>query len=506
MSKNLKLVKRIAAVATTVCVVAGLMVSASAYGITEPVGGFTYDGTQASITVPVTGTSASGQVTIVVRKDNDNWLTDPNSNVIFIDQVTGAEGTTSITFGIDPKWASQGGLYKIFVGGSSQTPVAANFIIGEGIEQLAAPTGVEAGKTYYAAPIASIAQNTEGTITIAVAKNGGAFANVTVTNGNYTFAEDGAYVIKAVDTAGAAADSATVSFTVAAASVTTYANKVTAITSKSSWTAAEVASIDGLISEYNGFVADKKTAVNAVLGNDFVETLNNIKAEALEVALAGVFAKIDALPAASEVTEGDATVIAALADIDADIATVVADWGNVDAIVNAYADGKLPAVRAAVKVQTGAEATLLAKYAYSFDLAGKAVVEVSLSEGAGTKKIMVGADELFYSVQRQKYVGIIDAANVSGEALANVVITDETPTPMVYGNVNASTIDPTAPKSSITTGDLLVLKMFMGGSRTLDAKSLIQADVSGDGSVKNGDVIQIKLYLGNGTDFAILSK
>ena len=156
MSKNLKLVKRIAAVATTVCVVAGLMVSASAYGITVPAEGrFVYDGTESSVTVPVTGTSSSGQVTIVVRKDNDNWLTDPNNNVVFIDQVTGADGATSITFGIDNKWLAEDkqGEYKIFVGGSSQAVTSADIYIGGDVPPPPAPTlssiAVSGQKTNY---------------------------------------------------------------------------------------------------------------------------------------------------------------------------------------------------------------------------------------------------------------------------------------------------------------------------------------------------------------------
>lgn len=506
MSKtNLKLGKRIVSVFTTACVVAGLMVSASAYGITVPEeGNFVYDGTQSSVTVPVTGTTTSGQVTIVVRKDNDNWLTDPNSNVVYIDQITGAEGSTSITFGIDDKWLNAPGEYKIFVGGSSQAVTSASLLIGE-VGKMAAPEGVEEGATYYTAPTAYIEVNDN--YTIAVSKDSGAYENVTLSNGSYTFTEDGAYVIKAVDITGELADSNTVSFTVEAAAVTAYISSVQTITGQSSWTAADVQTIDTLIAEYEGFAAAKQDAVKATLGADFIDTLNNIKSEAVETALADVYAQIDALPNAADVTEGDADVQAAVDAIDAAVAALEEEWGSLSSYVAAYADGKLAAVKAALAGGSAAgDVVISGSIDTAFDQEGQSVVTATLAEGNGSKKIMVGDSELFYSIERELYVGIIDTANISGDVLSNVVVTDEQPTIFVYGNVDASSIDEEAPTDSIKNSDLLQMKLYMGGTRTLEPISLIAADVTGDGKVVNADLLQMKIFIGTGKAFNIISK
>ncbi len=507
MSKiNLKIGKRIVSVLTTASVVAGLMVSASAYGITVPEeGSFTYDGTQTSVTVPVTGTTTSGQVTIVVRKDGDNWLTDPNSNVIYIDQVTGAEGSTSITFGIDEKWLSAPGEYKIFVGGSSQAVTSASLFIGDDIEKMQKPEGVEEGATYYTAPTAYIEVNDN--YTIAVSKNGGAFENVTLSNGSYTFNEDGAYVIKAVDLTAAKADSSTVSFTVEAAAVAEYIASVQAIKGQSSWSAADVATIDTLIAEYEGFVAAKQEAITATLGADFIETLNNIKTQAVETALADVYAQIDALPDPAEVTEGDADIQAAVDAIDAAVAALEEEWGSLSSYVAAYADGKLAAVKSALKGGSTAEDVVVSgSVDTAFDQEGKSVVTATLAEGSGSKKIMVGDAELFYSIERDLYVGIIDSANISGTTLNNVVITDEAPTIFVYGNVDASSVDTEDPTASIKNSDLLQMKLYLSRAKTFEAINLIASDVTGDGRVVNSDLLQLKIFLGTRKPFAIISK
>ena len=64
-----------------------------------------------TVTVPVTG-AGENQITIVVRKDNSDWVSDPSANVLYIDQVKGEGERTNIVFGIDTdKWAED--TYKI---------------------------------------------------------------------------------------------------------------------------------------------------------------------------------------------------------------------------------------------------------------------------------------------------------------------------------------------------------------------------------------------------------
>jgi hypothetical protein len=322
MSKNLKLVKRIASIATAICVVAGMMVSASAYGITAPTGGFVFDGAQTSVTVPVTGTSSSGQVTIVVRTEGDAWLTDPNNNVIFIDQVTGAEGSTSITFGIDNKWLSKPGVYKVYVGGSSQAVTSANLIIGDDIEIPVELESIEiaaGAKTEY----------TEGD----------AFVAPTVT-GKYS---DGS------------------SKTVAAT-----------------------------FSGYDMNKAGKQTVTATFEGKTATYTIN----------------------------------VAA--------AVVTPPTGDIE-IDTLYDD--------------------------TFE-EGKAVIDVTLGADNGAKTITVGGAELFYSVQRKIYVGLVDEANISGNKLLNVVVTDTEPTPVIYGNIDGD-YDIEDIDEAVDSSDLQALKQFL---------------------------------------------
>ncbi len=364
MSKNLKLVKRIASVVTAVCVVAGMMVSASAYGITEPAGGFVYDGSQTSVTVPVTGTNSSGQVTIVVRKDGDAWLTNPNDNVIFIDQVTGAEGSTSITFGIDDKWLSAPGEYKIFVGGSSQAVTTAKLTIGEGSEPPVA--------TLESIAIAADAQTAY--------KVGDAFVAPTVTA---TYSDGSTKTVTATFTG---FDSATAG------------------------TKTVTATFEGKTATFEITVTEK----------------------AVE----------------PPVVEGEYAV-------DAEI------------------------------------------YDESFDQDDKTVVEVTLAEGNGTKKVTVGGAELYFSVQNKVYVGLVDTTAVADGKIAGLVISDVAPTTFVYGNIDGDT-EFEEIEEAVDISDQQALKQFIKGLFDLPAVQLIAADLDGDGLADISDLQVLKTYLKSG--------
>ena len=359
MSKNLKLVKRIAAVATAVCVVAGMMVSASAYGITEPAGGFVYDGTQESITVPVTGTNTSGQVTIVVRTEGDAWLTDPNANVVFIDQVTGADSSTSITFGIDSKWLSAPGTYKIYVGGSSQAVTSATLTIGGDPVELESIAVAADAKTAYTVGDTFVAPKVTGTY------SNGSTATVDATFSGYDLSVEGTQ---------------TVTVTVGAISTT-----------------------------YEITVAPKAPAGSYIFGQVYDE---------------------------------------------------------------------------------------------AFDQEGKLVVDLTLPEGNGTKKVTVGGAELYYSIQKEIYVGLIDEDKLSGEELSDVVITAEEPTSFVYGNIDGDneydSID-----EAVDGSDLQMLKLFIKG-RTLSGAQLISADLDGDGLSDGSDLQALKLYIKTNREFSVL--
>ncbi len=131
LNKKFNLSKRFMlafAIITIVTLAFAASAFAASYGIDAPSGRITLNPTVSdTVTVPVTG-AGENQITIVVRKDNSDWVSDPSANVLYIDQVKGEGERTNIVFGIDTdKWAED--TYKIFVGGSGMDPVSADLVI-----------------------------------------------------------------------------------------------------------------------------------------------------------------------------------------------------------------------------------------------------------------------------------------------------------------------------------------------------------------------------------------
>ncbi len=367
MSKNLKLVKRIASVVTAVCVVAGMMVSASAYGITGS--NFVYDGSETSVTVPVTGTNSSGQVTIVVRTEGDAWLTNPNDNVIFIDQVTGAEGSTSITFGIDNKWLAKPGNYKIYVGGSSQAVTTATLTIGEGIEPPVVELtsiAVSGAKTEYTVGDTFVAP------TVTATYSDGSTKTVTATFSGYNMANEGTQTV--------------------------------------------TATFEGKTATYTITVKAKEVDPPAIDGDYLV-------------------------------------------------------------VDDAYDE--------------------------AFDQDGMVVVEVTLNEGNGTKKVTVDGVELVYSIQNKVYIGTVDASAVVDGKITGLAIVDAAPTSFVYGNVDGDD-EYDDISEAVDISDLQVLKKFVKGQAALSNAQLFSADLDGDGLADQSDLQILKKYVKKPFDFGVI--
>jgi len=134
---------------------------------------------------------------------------------------------------------------------------------------------------------------------------------------------------------------------------------------------------------------------------------------------------------------------------------------------------------------------------------GKAVVEVKLSAADnGKKTILVGTTELYYSIQREVYVGFVDESAISGTTLTGATVHNGAPTSFVYGNVDGDDEWVTI-EEAVDGSDLQMFKLFVKG-RKLTGAQLIAADVDGDGLADGSDLQAIKLYIKTGRIFGIL--
>jgi len=188
--------KRVLLTSIVACaIVACMAITCFAYGITGTT--FSVSASNPTVTIPVTGAGES-QITIVVRTEGDAWLTDPNNNVVYIDQVTGTGATTNITFTVDSKFLVDGATYGIYVGGNGQELATATLVVGD----VTPPTSLV--KTF-------VLNNEEDDLTEIGEEK--VFAEVTLNEGNGTYAvsvdgydflysvERGVYVGLVADTA-----------------------------------------------------------------------------------------------------------------------------------------------------------------------------------------------------------------------------------------------------------------------------------------------------------------
>lgn len=148
--------------------------------------------------------------------------------------------------------------------------------------------------------------------------------------------------------------------------------------------------------------------------------------------------------------------------------------------------------------------TISEVYDESFNDSSIAVVETKLPTGNGTKKITVNGDELFYSVERGVYVGLIMNSALSGTS-TNAIISDVAPTKFVYGNVDGDN-DYDSIEEAVDSSDLQVLKRFVKGSASISPVCMISAELDGDGLCDSSDLQSMKLRLKRKKPFPIFSK
>ncbi len=138
-------------------------------------------------------------------------------------------------------------------------------------------------------------------------------------------------------------------------------------------------------------------------------------------------------------------------------------------------------------------------YDEGYDMEGMLVTELTLiGEGNGTKKVVINGNELYYSIQNGRYVGVLSDGKTSGETLEEgIFVLDEAPTELVYGNIDGDySYDDI--EEAVDTIDLQVLKQYAKGLTTLPMLQLISADLDGDGLADVSDLQVLKMYLKSG--------
>lgn len=133
----------------------------------------------------------------------------------------------------------------------------------------------------------------------------------------------------------------------------------------------------------------------------------------------------------------------------------------------------------------------------------KVLIEVSLEEESGTTRLVVGGEQLYYSQQRDMYVGIVGWAYICDDTVSDVIIAKAAPASFIYGNVdgdnNYEDID-----EAVDTSDLQALKLALKGIKPLTGANLVAGDVDGDSLVDGSDLQAMKLYLKTNKQFGIL--
>jgi len=142
-----------------------------------------------------------------------------------------------------------------------------------------------------------------------------------------------------------------------------------------------------------------------------------------------------------------------------------------------------------------------AVYNNAFNKENVAVIEIDTINN-NSKKVMSGIYELYYSIERKKYVGIVNAAKVIENKLHGITELDENNTPFVYGNVDGDN-DYEDIADAVDGADLQAMKLAIMG-KALTGSTLIAADVDGDGLLDGSDLQTMKLHIKNGRQFPIL--
>lgn len=134
---------------------------------------------------------------------------------------------------------------------------------------------------------------------------------------------------------------------------------------------------------------------------------------------------------------------------------------------------------------------------------GMLVIEATLGADTGKKTIIVNGSELYYSVQRNVYVGLVSEGKISDDSLDGVIILDKEPSNFIYGNADGD-YDIESYDEAVDSADLQSLKLSLKGTKKLAGMNLIASDVDGDGICDSSDLQSLKLNVKSGRILPVL--
>ena len=125
-------------------------------------------------------------------------------------------------------------------------------------------------------------------------------------------------------------------------------------------------------------------------------------------------------------------------------------------------------------------------YDESFSKSDAAFVKVMYY--SNDKKITVGDSELYYNTKQDAYFGLIDVSSID-ETKKSVKITTSNgiPETFTYGDLDSD--------GESDSGDLLLMKLYFAGKKTLAGKQFIAGDLDDDGEFDGADLQKFKLKL-----------
>jgi len=141
-------------------------------------------------------------------------------------------------------------------------------------------------------------------------------------------------------------------------------------------------------------------------------------------------------------------------------------------------------------------------YDEAFGVDDMYVVDVTIPEAGGAKKVMPIGCELYYSIQRGIYVGMVPDDSITNNSIKAELI-NETPIKFVYGNVDGDN-DYDEIDEAVDGSDLQFMKLYIKGKKELAGECLIASDLDGDGLCDGSDLQSMKLYVKNGRPFGVL--
>ena len=153
-------------------------------------------------------------------------------------------------------------------------------------------------------------------------------------------------------------------------------------------------------------------------------------------------------------------------------------------------------------------------YDESFGFIGMSFIELTLPVANGERTITIGGEPMYYSPQRQVYVGLIDASLLENDGfdmdwtfedinLGEIVITEDKPPIFIYGNIDGD-YDYDTIEEAVDSSDLQALKRSLKLGKKLENECLVAADLDGDGLSDSSDLQALKQFLKSGKQFGVL--